>query len=162
MRYKLRFDRSGADRTLRDTAAGKHIGPALEHGARLFVEIVQVYPPEHHESRKAVYGVTFFTLKQQRFFFWALKNGIIEVPYRRGLSPGTQDMKNKWQVRVAGQFTYIAENAATYSSLVMGRKQTLYHKRGDWKTTDFHWKQRGGDVQTAVRDKMLEEYRRSP
>lgn len=34
--------------------------------------------PYKYVSRKAAYGVTFFTPKQRRFFFWALREGKID------------------------------------------------------------------------------------
>lgn len=34
--------------------------------------------PYKYVSRKAAYGVTFFTLKQKRWFFWALREGKID------------------------------------------------------------------------------------
>ena len=38
-------------------------------------------PPKRYVSRLQAYGKSFFTLKQQRYFFWALRKGIIKVPY---------------------------------------------------------------------------------
>ena len=41
------------------------------------------YPPKANRKMWP-----FMTPKAKRYFWWALKQGIIEVPYRRGMSPG--------------------------------------------------------------------------
>ena len=40
------------------------------------------YPPEKYVSRKKAYGKTFFTDKQRRWFWWAVRNAIIQFPVR--------------------------------------------------------------------------------
>lgn len=51
-------------------------------------------------SRTMAYGVPFFTEKQRRFFFWAVRNGVIDLPYkRRGKAGG---MQSEWKVTGKG------------------------------------------------------------
>ena len=40
-------------------------------------------PPYKKVTRHQVYGRTFFTDKQRRFFFWAKDHGLIQTPYHR-------------------------------------------------------------------------------
>ena len=70
----------------------------------------------------------------ERRAFWAkLKAGEIEVPYRRGLSPGSESLGKRWQVKGSGTRHSLINNAS-YASLVQGRKQIPYHKDTGHKT----------------------------
>ncbi len=40
-----------------------------------FLNVLREYPPQKSITRKAAYGVSFFSDKQRRFFFAALKSG---------------------------------------------------------------------------------------
>ena len=51
-------------------------------------------------SRKMAYGVSFFTARQRRYFFWALANGIIKQPYIRGGKAG--GMQSEWMTTGSG------------------------------------------------------------
>ena len=93
--------------------------------------LVSPYPPVRRQRQP------FVSEKQRRWFFWALANGIIEVPYRRGLSPGSEDMINRWAITPQRPGATLS-NEATYASYVIGAKsdqQARYH-RGNWKSTD--------------------------
>jgi len=70
---------------------------------------------------------------ERRAFFAKLKAGEIEVPYRRGLSPGSESLGKRWQIKSAGP-NHSLRNNASYASLVQGRKQIPYHKKTGWKT----------------------------
>ncbi len=66
----------------------------------LNVLIKQEIPPPKRVTRRSVYGVPFASDKQRRWFFWALSNGIIDVPYRRrGKNSGIQ---SKWHINQKG------------------------------------------------------------
>lgn len=77
-----------------------------------------------------------WTIRQRKFFFAALRSGRIEVPYRRGMSPGSQRAMQRWGVTYAdGGLTATVGNNAAYSPYLYDpARQALYHK-GNWKTT---------------------------
>jgi hypothetical protein len=79
----------------------------------------------------------FTSAKQRRGFFYHLKKGDIQVPYRRGMSPGSKAMGRKWTVKATdGGLTATVGNNVDYGPLVQGpNSQTRYHQKTGWKTT---------------------------
>lgn len=88
------------------------------------------YPPERHAKQP------FKTLKQRRFFFWALRQGIIEIPYIRRLNINSQNMRERWEVKALDNgLTQVVGNHVPYSKYVHGNtKQNHYHKVTGWAT----------------------------
>ena len=78
----------------------------------------------------------FKTDKSRRFFFWALREGKIEVPYRRGMSPGSEKLGTSWTTKVSADGrTGRVGNDTAYGRLVQDRaSQTAYHKTTGWNT----------------------------
>lgn len=56
---------------------------AMRQSTDLLAERVREEPPQEHKTRASVYGTTFKSDKQRRFFFAALRRGEITVPYIR-------------------------------------------------------------------------------
>ena len=74
--------------------------------------------------------------KSRRWFFWALREGKIEVPYRRGQSPGSEDLQQSWTTTVSadGRRGEVGTNTR-YARLVQdASRQTGYHKTTGWRT----------------------------
>ena len=119
-----------------------HLGPKLKklvnlqayrHGMMAAAEHVkgqiQTYPRVRRGPQP------FKTDKQRRGFFAKLKAGLIDVPYRRGISPGSQRLDTKWFVSMLSDLRASIVNSATYASLVHDRtKQSRYHEETGWKT----------------------------
>ncbi len=95
---------------------------------------LQVYPARAEKKK-----MKFKSAKQKRYFFWALSQGLIRVPYMR-----TRLLGRSWfgkvfvrRATVVGQL----ENPVPYGIFVMGRddgtkyQQAEIHK-GIWSTTD--------------------------
>lgn len=78
----------------------------------------------------------FKTDLQRRGFFAKLRSGEIEVPYRRGQSPGSESLGRKWTVQADGDKRVVVGNNASYGPLVQGPQQTAYHQQTGWQTTD--------------------------
>ena len=77
----------------------------------------------------------FKTDKSRRFFFAALKRGDIEVPYKRGSSPGSEKLGTSWTTKVSADGrTGTVGNDTSYGRLVQGARQTAYHKKTGWET----------------------------
>lgn len=76
--------------------------------------------------------------RQIRGFFAKLKKGLIEVPYRRGMSPGSRKLGQSWTTQASnGGFTQTVGTRAPYAPLVhSARKQTRFHKVTGWKTDE--------------------------
>lgn len=101
------------------------------HLAALEVEkVLKIYPPERHAPQP------FKTEKQRRYFFYALRKGLIEVPYIRRVNINSQDMRANWEVKpLDNGFTQVIGNPISYSKYVHGNtEQNHYHKVTGWKT----------------------------
>lgn len=84
-------------------------------------------------SRKKM---TFTSDRQRRAFFAKRRSGEIEVPYRRGTSPGSETLGRRWHIRQHGAIGHVLTNDASYAPLVHGADtQAAYHK-GNWKTDE--------------------------
>ena len=109
----------------------KSMGAAVRAAAVLVRGKIAHYPGEGHRPQP------FKSDKSRRFFFWALKHGKIDVPYRRGASPGSKKLGQSWTIEGsnAGLTQTIGTNVS-YARLVQGPElQTAYHKTTGWKTT---------------------------
>ena len=108
---------------------------AIQSAGMYIKGLMTVYPPRTHIPLSAVGG--FKTDKSRRYFFWALKKGLIEVPYRRGQSPGSESLDKKWTSKYdRNKFEAVVGNNASYARLVQGGKQTKMMKMIGWKTVD--------------------------
>ena len=73
------------------------------------------------------YGCVFFTDKQRRFFFWALKSGRISVPYRR-----THETREGWKLKTKPESLEFS-NASEGSQWTIGKNQTRMAVLIGWK-----------------------------
>jgi hypothetical protein len=88
---------------------------------------MKAYEPYKHVSLKQAYG-GFVSDKQRRFFFAALEDGRITVPYKR-----TQALSNAWTVIGKGYQSIIA-NQQPYAGYVMGdNEQANMMRLEGWK-----------------------------
>jgi hypothetical protein len=94
------------------------------------VNILKAYPSQKTVTRKAAYGVSFFTDKQRRRFFANLNEGNIDSPYRR-----TQGLRNAWKVEGEGARSFIV-NDAPGAMFVVGdeTQQSRHEKLVGWKS----------------------------
>lgn len=109
-----------------------------------------VYPEQKRLTRASVYGTPFKSDKQRRYFFWALRKGEIEVPYRRGESPGSQTFGRRWTVRTSNRgLTAEVGNNVSYGPLLMDKqKQSKYHAMVGWRTVE--------DIQAEETDTVMQ------
>jgi len=111
-------------------------GAILSAGNDIILKRVAVYPADSRPSRYEVYGSPFKSEKQRRYFFWALGEKKIEVPYRRGESPGSQVFAKRWTVMASNSgMTVTVGNNAKYGPLLMDEEnQSRYAARVGWET----------------------------
>lgn len=101
------------------------------HEAALTVQrVLQIYPPVRRGKQP------FKTDKQRKYFFYALKKGLIEVPYVRRLNINSQDMRAHWEIESQNNgLTQIIGNRVSYSKYTHGNtSQSRYHAKTKWKT----------------------------
>jgi len=124
--------------------------PTLIAGGEHLKEIMMPYPAGNQHRPQE-----FVSDKQRRYFFWALREGIIEVPYRRGQSPGSEDIQQAWNVKPEGWSRVIVGNDTTYGPLVQGAgTQTAYHQQTGWKTEDQGMKEGEAEVLNLIKKKV--------
>ena len=121
---------------------------ATMHGAADLMRAGLKEYPEPPSAGDKARAVAAWTPKQRGWFFWALKHGKIEVPYRRGQSPGSEKLGASWTKRVRrGSQGIVATigTKASYARLVMDDKRQATIHRGRWQT-----------VQKVMKDKQRE------
>jgi hypothetical protein len=92
-------------------------------------------------------------------FFARLHAGEIEVPYRRGSSPGSKDLQNSWNVRTDNQgFRAIVGTGVSYARLVQDKaKQATYHKITGWPTTEDIVKEHKNEIIEKIQQALRNE-----
>ena len=103
---------------------------ALRAGALHMRGAIAAMPPVSRRSQP------LRTEKQRRGFFWRLHHGLIDVPYRRGSSPGSETLTRRWTIgEEADGLRQVIGNNARYGRLVQDREQqTAYHRDTGWPT----------------------------
>lgn len=104
------------------TAISEYIVGNDQHG-------LKHYPPYRKVTREEAYGVTFFSDRQRRWFFWALKNDKIDIPYQQ-----TWKMKDAWKVTFPFKNQAWITNNVPYALHVMDdvRQSRMAAKKG-WR-----------------------------
>lgn len=93
------------------------------------MDVLRTYPPQKSIRRKTAYGVTFFTAKQRRWFFAALRSGELSIPYRR-----TGETRRGWKQIGKGASSILAnETQGAYFSHDNDRQARL-NKLVGWST----------------------------
>lgn len=104
------------------------VSDALLAGAIHVKGKISTYPPQTHPTRKSVYGSSFQSERQRRWFFAV---GIYQTPYAR-----TSNLAKRWTIWSSMDgFTQIVGNNTSYGPYVQGAgAQSLYHKAQGWLT----------------------------
>jgi hypothetical protein len=117
---------------------------AMEKATALIQARLAVYPPAQRRP------MTFVSDKQRRFFFAALREGRIEVPYRR-----TGTLGRRWTTEISGSGLDLVGrvgNNTSYGPYVMGRASQAAYHAGNWQVAEDVGTQATGDVLDIFRD----------
>lgn len=96
-------------------------------------EIVEVEGLKQYPINTAGAPQPFKSDKSRRYFFAALRRGEIEVPYRRGQSPGSETYAKRWYVEVSGLTATIGNNASYARYLSHETEQSGYMAARGWR-----------------------------
>lgn len=111
------------------------------------------YPPQSSRPQP------FRTDRQRRGFFAKLKSGEIEVPYRRGTSPGSRQLSKSWQISVSTLQGELGTRVP-YAPLVQSRPdQTRYHKATGWTTAEDVQERHGERAAEIVQETVMARIR---
>lgn len=109
--------------------------------SKYLIDVLRINPAQKYVTRKQAYGRTFQTRKQQRWFFWALGTGAIDVPYHR-----TQQQARGWKTLGEGK-NIIIVNEAPGIAFTRGDDTRSRHERlVGWRTTTEVIKERAGRI----------------
>lgn len=93
---------------------------------------LQRYPPYKYVSRRTAYGVPFFTDRQRRWFFAALRSGELQIPYVR-----TRTLRNSWVLADAPGGDMVLRNITPYAGYVQKESsQSRMMRLRDWTTEE--------------------------
>ncbi|MGV0974499.1 MAG: hypothetical protein ACOYBO_01070 [Azonexus sp.] len=130
MDFKFEFD--GVDETtgvLERIRNLKRLYGQMEIAVKNLQFVLKYYPP-----RATNLHVEFKTEKQRRYFFWALHEGKIDVPYRR-----TRTLGKRWTTKVEyinGGVTGVVGNVTPYAPYVQSRADQAKVHEGRWGTAE--------------------------
>jgi hypothetical protein len=126
-------------RKIETLAQLKGIAAAVKAAALHVKGKVATYPPRvTGMPNPGLYGNSAKAQRMRAGFFAKLKSGEIEVPYRRGASPGSEALGRKWNIKSSNAgLTATVGNNVSYGPLVQSdAKQTAYHAAVGWKTVE--------------------------
>jgi hypothetical protein len=112
----------------------KNLPPAVQDQvvddvSEYMLKVMRLNPPEKRVKRKTAYGVTFFTERQRRFFFAALRDGRINVPYNR-----TQGQSRGWKIIGKGKDALVVNETPGVLFTRDNDRQARLNKLVGWKT----------------------------
>lgn len=136
----------------------KGVKVAMRGAAEHVKSVVSKYPPDDKAHRPQ----PFVSDRQRRGFFARLRAGLIEVPYRRGQSPGSMDHSSRWNVqeRDSGLTQVIGANTGYGPLLQDASSQTPYHKKTGWKTIQTVALEEADKVNKFIKDEIDKVLRR--
>jgi hypothetical protein len=124
------------------------VNAALVAGGEDVKGAIAQYPPQTHLTRASVYGKSFFSDRQRKWFFAV---GIHQTPYQR-----TGQLGKGWSVQNPAPLNVVIGNQAKHAGYVQGGAndsptQTLYHKMQGWQNTDSVALEKGQSVADKVK-----------
>lgn len=123
---------TGIDATIkRLERVGGSFGNSLLKGAIYLRGVLATYPPAKRITRKSVYGSSFKTDRQRRWFFASLNDGSLTLPYRR-----SRNLGHRWTAKLQNDRNAIVGNNAPYARWVMDedKPQSKFMAAVGWKT----------------------------
>lgn len=120
---------SGNDLAEKFAAYKPAVTAGIMAGANHVRSIIAQYPADSRPPRASVYGKTFVSDRQRRWFFAV---GQFQTPYRR-----TGDLGRDWSVSSLSWLSAQIGNNRSYGIWVQSpENQALYHAARGWQTTD--------------------------
>jgi len=139
----------------------KFVKSAMLAGAGLMQGYIATYPSTlANYTNPLLSGKTEEAARMRRGFFARLRSGKIEVPYRRGQSPGSQKLGPSWKVKTRNYgLTAVVGTSVKYARRVQDRKnQTIGHGKTGWVTVqdvaEQHWREVIDKVRAALNKEL--------
>lgn len=151
----------GADKLiakLKSLEQMNRVRAAVYESANMLRDKVAKYPSESHRPNPMLRGDSAKAKRMRAGFFARLKSGEIQVPYRRGQSPGSEKLGQRWTISMGMQgWSAVIGNNASYARLVQSSNQTSYHRHTGWITTRQTTQLYGKDAVNRIREALRQE-----
>ena len=124
--------------------------PIMYQATALVHADIATYPPQAHRTWASSPWGGFKTSKQRRYFFRALREGVITVPYAR-----TNWLHDSWTEKVTSSgMDLVGEvgNVRAYGPLVQDREQQAWMHQGVWPTIQDSLDKLEPDIPGLFRD----------
>jgi hypothetical protein len=134
----------GLDKLLRklDKMGSKVYRPALAEAGAHLKSVLASYPPQVTGRKQPPK-----TRRQRLFLIWAIREGLITIPYRR-----TGGLGRRWTVdlRDGGKTAVVGNNAPHVRYMHADGEQSLFHAAGGWKTDKQVAREEAGAVKAIL------------
>ncbi len=141
-------------RKLDHLAAMEVLKPPMEASLLELVDYMEDYPGPPQRP----YPKMLRTAKQRRYFFWALAQGIIKVPYVR---TGKLGQGWTWEVTTGGSGVHgrVGTNLKYAPYVQSKQRQALIHQ-GNWQTDAMAIEAKRAEIVQRFRDAISEALKR--
>ncbi len=137
------------EKKLGEIGSRQALRPALDRSLALVQERLATYPRPPDSGAIARMNL-FVSDRQRRFFFAALRDGRIQVPYRR-----TGQLGRSWNSRVTGGLKGQVGTNRIGAPYVQGPDQAGVHQ-GRWETVDDVARESGPEVERIFKARIDE------
>jgi len=109
---------------------------------------LSVYPAQKSLTRAEVYGEPFKSEKQRKYFFYALRKGLISVPYSRGADAKSERFKASWALAAENDgLRVVIGNDTSYGPYLMDtERQSRFAAEFGWKTIDAVMEENASEI----------------
>lgn len=129
-------------------AQGQAYARGIATGATIIKSFMADYPAQIHKPQP------FKTDKQRRYVMWALKNGVLSFPYKRGGS-GSQRLGARWTIVFTNNgLGAIISNNASYAAMVQKEGAQVSYHDGNWQTDQDAIDEKSGEIVQAIEDEI--------
>lgn len=124
---------------------GRALRQVTQAAAVIALDHVKPYP-----SARAHPARGFASDKSRRYFFFALRHGLIDVPYRRGQSRSSEALGRSWTMKLRSDTEAVIGTAVSYAPLVKGARQSPYMATLGWTRIDDDMLRAQGDIRAVI------------
>lgn len=142
-----------------DAVVMPELEAGIEQAATLVREAEATYPQRGEYHMFGDNPAPFFSLKQKKYFFWALRAGIIQIPYVR-----TGEYGEAWRTaveRVSRGIQATISNASPIAKLLQGGPgEQARMFEGTWRAAEDIFNETRGEVKNVLRERARNAVRK--
>lgn len=159
---KISFDPAAAEdiiRQIKTIEQMRTVAKGIKLAAFYIRGRIGTYPIQRpSEPNMMLRGTSDKAKRMRAGFFYALSKGEIDVPYIRGKSKSSKKLGQSWTIDTKNSgLTAIIGTSVGYAPLVQDKnKQTQYHQKTGWVTTDDVKEKYNDEVQIFIYKSIME------